>query len=96
MNEVMKGYIDDFVGVYLDNILVYTDGDASDHKRYLRKVFDHLRKHKLYAKLKKCNLGKERVRYLGHLVGSGELRVDEDKVLAVADWEAPTDIKGVQ
>ena len=96
MNEVMKGYIDDFVGVYLDDILVYTDGDAKDHERDLRKVFDHLRKHKLHAKLKKCDFGKDRVKYLGHVVGSGELSVDEDKVVAVADWEAPTDIKGVQ
>ena len=37
MNKVMKGYIDDFVGVYLDDILVYTDGDAKDHERDLQK-----------------------------------------------------------
>ena len=42
MNEVMKGYIDDFVGVYLDDILVYTDRDAKDHEKDLRKVFDGL------------------------------------------------------
>ena len=47
-------------------------------------------------KLKECDFGKDRVKYLGHVVGSGELSVDEDKVVAVADWEAPTDIKGVQ
>ena len=51
MNEVMKGYIDDFVGVYLDNILVYTDGDARDHERDLWKVFNCLQQHKLHAKL---------------------------------------------
>ena len=45
MNEAMKGYIDDFVGVHLDDILVYTDGDAKDHERDLQKVFDHLQKH---------------------------------------------------
>ena len=59
-------------------------------------MFDRFRKHKLHAKLKKCDFGKERVKYLGHVVGSGELRVDQDKVVAVASWEAPTDIKGVQ
>ena len=59
MNEVMKGYIDDFVGVYLDDILVYTDGDAKAHERDLRKVFDRLREHKLHAKLKKCDFGKD-------------------------------------
>ena len=96
MNEVMKGYTDDFVGMYLDDILVCTDRDTKNHERDLRKVFDHLRKHKLHAKLKKCDFGKDKVKYLGHVVSSGELRVDEDKVVAVADWEAPSDIKGVQ
>ena len=75
MNEVMKGYIDDFVGVYLGDNLVYTDGDAKDYERYLQKVFDCLQKHKLHAKLKKCDFGKDRVKYLGHVVGSGELQV---------------------
>ena len=77
MNEVMKGYIDDFVGVYLDDILVYTDGDANYHERDLGKVFDRLQQHKLHAKLKKCDFGKDRLKYLGHVVGSGELRADE-------------------
>ena len=59
-------------------------------------MFDRLRKHQLHAKLKKCDFGKERVKYLGHIVGSGELCVDPDNIVAVASWEAPNDIKGVQ
>ena len=82
--------------MYLDDILVYTDRDAKDHERDLQKVFDCLWKHKLHAKLKKCDFGKDRLKYLGHVVGSGKLRVDEDKVVVVADWGAPTNIKGVQ
>ena len=62
-----------------------TDGDARNHERDLQKVFDHLRQHKLHAKLKKCDFGKDRLKYLGHVVGSGKLRVDEDKIVAVAD-----------
>ena len=73
MNAVMSGYIDDFVLVYLDDILVYSD-NAKEHEAYLRQVFDRLRKHKLQAKLKKCEFGKPYVKYLGHVVGSGELR----------------------
>ena len=57
--------------------------------------FDRLRKHKLQAKLKKCEFGKSYVKYLGHVVGSGELRVDSDKVAAVLNREPPKDIKGV-
>ena len=94
MNEVMSGYIDDFVLVYLDSILIYSD-NAQEHETHLRQVFDWLREHKLQAKLNKCEFGKLYVKYLGHVVGSGELRVDSDKITAVLDWEPPKDIKGV-
>ena len=50
----------------------------------------------LQAKLKKCEFGKPRVKYLGHIIGSKEVHVDKDKVAAVANWEPPRDIKGVQ
>ena len=95
MNAVMSGYIDDFILVYLDNILVYSD-NAEEHEAHLQKVFDRLHKHKLQAKLKKCEFDKPYIKYLGHVVGSGELCVDSDKVAAVLDWEPPKDIKGVQ
>ena len=58
-------------------------------------MFDKLRKHKLKAKRSKCEFDRSCVKYLGHVVGSGELRVDPDKVSAVADWAAPCNIKGV-
>ena len=47
------------------------------------------------AKLKKCEFGKPCVKYLKHMVGSGGLREDQDKVAAVLDWEPPKDIKGI-
>ena len=47
------------------------------------------------AKLQKYEFGKPRVKYLGHVVGSGEVHVNKDKVVAVASWEPPRDIKGV-
>ena len=90
----MSGYIDDFVLLYLDDILIYSD-NAEDHKPHLWQVFDQLCKHKLQAKLNKYEFGKPYVKYLGHVVGSGELRVDSDKVAAALDWEPPKDIKGV-
>ena len=68
---------------------------AHEHEHHLRLVFQKLRDHKLQAKLKKCDFGKPRIKYLGHIVGSGEVYVDLDKVTAVTNWEAPTDIKGV-
>ena len=91
----MSGYIDDFVLVYLDDILIYSD-NAEEHEVHLCKVFDRLCEHKLQAKLKKCEFGKPYVKFLGHIVGSSQLHVDLDKVAAVLDWEPPKDIKGMQ
>ena len=90
----MSGYIDELVLVYLDDILIYSN-NANEHEMHLCKVFDHLQLHKLQTKLKKYGFVKPCVKYLGHIVGSGELRVDSDKVAAVLDWEPPVDIKGV-
>ena len=90
MNDVMGEYIDEFVLVYLDDLLVF-----STTEYYLRLVFQNLREHRLQDKLKKCESGKPHVKYLGHIIGSREVHVDHDKVAAVASWEAPIDIKGV-
>ena len=54
-----------------------------------------LREHKLQAKLKKCEFGKLRVKYLGQVVGSREVYVDKKKVATVANWEPPRNIKGI-
>ena len=94
MNSVMSGCSNKYVLVYLDDILVYSN-NADEHEMHWRKVFDHLRLRKLQAKLKKCEFGKPYVKYLGHVVGSGELQVDSDKVPAVVDWEPLVDIKGI-
>ena len=90
----MGEYIDDFVLVYLDDILVFSTTEY-EHEHHLRLVFQKLGEHKLQAKLNKRDFGKPRVKYLGHIAGSGELHMAQDKVTAVANWEAPTDIKGV-
>ena len=80
--------------VYLDDMLVFSTTEH-EHEYYLRLVFQKLRDHKLQAKLKKCEFGKPRLKYLSHILGSGEVYVDKDKVAAVANWEPPRDIKGI-
>ena len=94
MNLVMHGYIDKFVLVYLDNVLVYIDNE-DEHEAHLYLVFDRLCEHKLQAKLKQCEFRKMHVKYLGHVTGSGKLCVDCNKVAAVSSWKPPTNIKGV-
>ena len=80
--------------MYLDDVLVYSNNEV-EHETHLLQVFDRLREHKLQAKLKKCEFGKSHIKYLGHVVGSGKLSVDREKVAAVTSWEPPSDIKGV-
>ena len=94
MNNVLGKYIDKFALVYLDDILVYSR-TVDEHKAHHCLVFNQLCEHKLKAKHSKCEFACSLVKYLGHVVGSGELHVDADKVLAVADWVAPCDIKGI-
>ena len=94
MNSIMGEYIDSFVLVYLDDILVFSTTEH-EHENHLRLVFQRLRQHKLQAKLKKCEFGKPYIKYLGYIVGLGEVHMDKDKVAAVANWEAPKDIKGI-
>ena len=75
INSVMGEYIDDFVLVYLNEILVLSSSEHM-HESHLRLVFQKLREDKLQANLKKCKFGKPRVKYLGHIVGLGEVYVD--------------------
>ena len=75
MNSVMGEYTDNFMLVYLDDILVFSTTEHV-HEHHLRLVFQRLRKHKLQAKLKKCEFGKPRVKYLGLIMGSGDIHVD--------------------
>ena len=70
MNSVMGEYIDGFVLVYSDNILVFSTTEH-EHENHLRLVFQKLREHKLQAKLKKCEFGKPCVKYLGYIMGLG-------------------------
>ena len=95
MHSVFHDVLDKFILSYLDDILVYSP-TAEAHEQHLRFTLERLRTEKLYAKRKKCDFGKRKVKYLGHVVGSGELAVDTAKVDAVRTWESPRDTKGVQ
>ena len=94
MNSVMGEYIDDFVLVYLDDILVFSTTEY-EHEHHLRLVFQKLREHKLQAKLKKCEFCQTTCKVPWPYCRLREVHVDQDKVAAVTNWEAPTDIKGV-
>jgi hypothetical protein len=95
MNQVLNPFIDKFVVVYLDDILIYSQ-DLEQHKQHVRAVLEQLRKHKLYAKESKCELFKREVTFLGFIVGAEGLKVDPAKVKAVLDWPVPTSVTEVR
>ncbi len=67
MNDIFREWLEDFVVVYIDDILIY-NGSLEEHAEHLRKVFQRLRKNKLYAKLEKCKFGMKEVDFLGHRI----------------------------
>jgi len=84
MNDVFRPFIDDFVIVYLDDILVFSKTWA-EHILHVKKVLDVLRKEKLYVKMSKCEFAKTSLVYLGHIIGGGHLRVDPAKVVVIVN-----------
>ena len=84
MNRVFSPYLDQFVVVFLDDILVYSKNEE-EHAKHLRTVLETMRREKLYAKLSKCNFWTKSVSFLGHIVLGEGVAVDPSKIQAVKD-----------
>lgn len=95
MHQTFREALDSFVLVFLDDILIYSK-TLEEHKLHVRKVLEVLRKEKLYAKESKCEFFKTEVEFLGHMVGRDGVRMMEDKVQAMKDWPAPTNVRDVR
>ena len=83
MHSIFREQLDDFIVIFLDDILVYSR-DLVSHIGHVRKTFEILRHHSLYAKVSKCEFFKHSVHYLGHVVSANGLSPDPAKVQAVA------------
>jgi hypothetical protein len=82
MNGVFRDYLDKFVIVFLDDILVYSKTEE-EHEQHLRMVLQVLREHQLYAKLSKCSFYQRKIHYLGHIISKEGIAVDPEKVEAI-------------
>jgi len=95
MNRVFHAFLDKFVVVFIDDILVYSKS-KEDHMEHLRIILKTLAKHKLYAKLKKCEFWIEKVHFLGHVISAERISVDSAKVATVMNWSKSTNITEVR
>ena len=95
MNRVFRPYLDQFVIVFIDDILVYS-GSLKQHAKHLRIVLNTLRDAQLYAKLSKCEFWLDKVGFLGHIISAEGISVDPQKVEAVMNWERPTSVTEIR
>ncbi|GKD67099.1 putative reverse transcriptase domain-containing protein [Tanacetum coccineum] len=89
MNRMCKTYLDKFVIVFIDDILIYSC-NKEEHANHLRIILELLKKEKLYAKFSKCDFWIRIVQFFGHLIDSQGLHVDPAKIEAVKNWTSPT------
>ena len=95
MNRVFKPYLDKFVVVFIDDILIYLKSHV-EHGEHLRIVLQTLRTHQLYAKLSKCEFWLNSVSFLGHVISKEGVQVDPKKVEAVSNWPRPTNVTEIR
>ncbi|KAK1651748.1 hypothetical protein QYE76_069553, partial [Lolium multiflorum] len=95
MNKIFMPYLDKFVIVFIDDILIYSKNKA-EHAEHLRLVLQTLREHQLYAKLSKCEFWLDQVEFLGHVISKDGIAVNPSKVAAVLEWEAPKTVKEIR
>ena len=95
MNRVFRPYLDQFVVVFIDDILVYSK-DREIHDTHLQVVLETLRKEQLYAKLNKCEFWLTEVSFLGHIVSEEGIRVAPKKIEVVVEWKPPRNVTEVR
>ena len=95
MNKVFMEFLNKFVIVFIDDILVYSKNEE-EHKEHLCLVLGKLREHQLYARFSKCEFWLKEVGFLGHVISGEGIAVDPNKVVTVTNWEAPTTVGEIQ
>ncbi|GKC96482.1 putative reverse transcriptase domain-containing protein [Tanacetum coccineum] len=88
MNRVCKPYLDKFVIVFIDDILIYSK-DEKEHGEHLKAILELLKKEQLYAKSSKCEFWIPKVQFLGHVMDSRGIHVDPAKIESIKDWTSP-------
>jgi hypothetical protein len=94
MNKVLMEYLDKFVVVFIDDILIFSKNEE-EHDEHLRLILQKLRENQLYAKLSKCESWLKEVLFLGHIISEGGIYVDPSKVKSVLSWSTPQNVSDI-
>ena len=95
MNRVFKPYLNQFVVVFIDDILVYSK-NKEEYEKHLHDILQTLREHQLFAKLNKCEFSLDQIYFLGHVVSKDGISVDPSKVEAMLSWKRPTTVSEIR
>ena len=95
INNILNNYLDKFVVVFIDDILIYSKNEQ-EHKKHLKTILQVLREQKLHAKFSKCDFFKYRIQYLRHIVSKDGIFVDLDKIKAIAEWLIPKNVTDIR
>ena len=95
MNRVFRPFLDQFVVVFIDDILIYSK-DRLQHDKHLRIVLQILREKQLYAKWSKCKFWLESVTFLGHIVSRDGIQVDPQKIEVILAWKPPKNVREIR
>ena len=95
MNSIFKEELDDFVLVYLDDILIFSE-TLQEHIKHIKTALEKLRTAKLYARLHKCAFFQKKVEYLGFDVSSQGIQPSPEKVRTIVEWPRLQSVKDVR
>ena len=97
INWTLREFIDDFCSAYLDDVLIYTEGSLEKHQENTNKVLEAMGNAGLPLDINKCEFDVQSTKYLGFIITAGKgLQMDPEKVRAIRDWKAPSNVKGVR
>ncbi|MCO5557579.1 hypothetical protein L7F22_011145 [Adiantum nelumboides] len=95
MQDIFRPYLDNFVLIFFDDILIYSK-DKANHEGHVRRVLEILRQHQLYAKESKCTFCSPQVSYLGFIISANGISIDPEKIKDIVEWPQPSSVNEIR
>ena len=95
INKILTKKLDIFVIVYLDDILIYADNNEDSHVAAIQRILEQLRKFLLFANLKKCRFYQKEVWFLGYIMSSKGIHMEDKKIEAVKQWPESQSVQDI-